>query len=531
MNRSLRLRCIASALSLLSSVVGSCGLLDDRAAAGELRIESEETSLVRTYEEDEILAYAVSPDGCHLALARLCRDGLSKLRGVQDTPLVTTPFQERFYDRILANFVFSPDSQKVAFGVQTRPPAACMVINRTECEGRYTALPATGAVFSPDSRRFAYLAALGENLHVVVDNERQPAYDDFPGEPPLQFSPDSRRFLYAACKVDVTGRRNCFLVVDGREFGPYDQIRSPCFSPDGRQVAFIGRRGAKMYFVLDGEEHGPHDHVIKVGPFFGPEGLRVVYGAGDDGQYRLFDDGVPGQPYELITGHWCISSDGDRLAYFGGRRGRNYLVVDGKEQGSFDVVPPQEDLFSPDGRQTAFAAGEAGRVYVVVNGKKSQAYDDVSPKTLRFAPDNRRLAYVATRGRNKFVVVGDETFGPFRHVPENMDDSSPVVFSSDGKRFACPVESQDGAFCIVDGTPGKRYEQIVSPVVFGPDGRHYAYAAMTSEDTATFVIDGQEHGSFVKLLSGARIVFDGPNALHAIVLDGDDAKLIELELN
>jgi len=73
-------------------------------------------------------------------------------------------------------------------------------------------------VFSPDSRRVAYSAEMGEKCLVVVDGQAGPEYDDILEGSPV-FSPDSSRVAYSARK----GQKR-FVVVDGQAGPEYDAI-------------------------------------------------------------------------------------------------------------------------------------------------------------------------------------------------------------------------------------------------------------------------------------------------------------------
>ena len=68
---------------------------------------------------------------------------------------------------------------------------------------------------------------------------------------------------------------------------------------------------------------------------------------------------------------------------------------------------------------------------------------------------------------------------------------------------------------VVDGEEGKPYEDARRPI-FGPDGRHVAYTA-TRGNKSYVVVDGQEGDGYDGVIAGARLAFDGPDALHVLV--------------
>jgi hypothetical protein len=92
-------------------------------------------------------------------------------------------------------------------------------------------------VFSPNGRRFGYIARSGRARFVVVDGRRKARYD-MVGY--LTFTPDSRLFLYAATEAGRT-----FTVVDEAESeARYQEIWLPpgkplLVDPKKRQFYYI----------------------------------------------------------------------------------------------------------------------------------------------------------------------------------------------------------------------------------------------------------------------------------------------------
>ncbi len=87
--------------------------------------------------------------------------------------------------------MFSPDSKRVAYKVRLG-----MVIDGKEEYYEKTGYP----VFSPDSRKFGYIAGYGDKLFSVINGKPGKIYNS-PGSrfflPDLVFSPDSLRAAYA----------------------------------------------------------------------------------------------------------------------------------------------------------------------------------------------------------------------------------------------------------------------------------------------------------------------------------------------
>ena len=101
-------------------------------------------------------------------------------------------------------------------------------------------------IFSPNSRRVAYVAQHDRRLFAVIDGAEGKKYDRMSG---IIFSPDSRRVAYTA----IPGER-WFVVVDDVGGKEYDGIHDSIFSPDSKRVAYVARRDGKWFVVVDGME-------------------------------------------------------------------------------------------------------------------------------------------------------------------------------------------------------------------------------------------------------------------------------------
>ena len=88
---------------------------------------------------------------------------------------------------------------------------------------------------------------------VVVDGVSGKVYDEIDFEYDFVFSPDGSRYAYIAKRTGKDeGKLDTFVVVDGKEYGPYPSIsNTPCFSEDGSHVAFGVEEGNYRYSYLD----------------------------------------------------------------------------------------------------------------------------------------------------------------------------------------------------------------------------------------------------------------------------------------
>ena len=92
----------------------------------------------------------------------------------------------------------------------------------------------------------------------------------------FKVSPDSKRVAYAAGVGD-----KWFVVVDGKEEKQYDGIGegTPIFSPDSKRVAYAAQVGNKRFVVVDGKEEKQYDGIVTIG------GGRIVFDSSDSLHY------------------------------------------------------------------------------------------------------------------------------------------------------------------------------------------------------------------------------------------------------
>jgi len=165
--------------------------------------------------------------------------------------------EQKRYDQIQeGSLLFTPDGQRVAYVARAGEKWGFVLEGEEEkpYEMGFTIVP----VFSPDSQRLA-LAVTFDNENnedheyygfVVVDGRKQKRYGGIQ-KGSLVFSPDSKRLAYVAQGHE---RGEQHVVVDGRKGRYYDAIVAPqksagiiFDSPD--QLHYIARKGNAFYLV------------------------------------------------------------------------------------------------------------------------------------------------------------------------------------------------------------------------------------------------------------------------------------------
>ncbi len=145
----------------------------------------------------------------------------------------------------------------------------------------YNVLRGSFLLFSPDSRRIAYIARVGKSGVVYVDGKTDGIeIDHIVGG--MLFSDDSKRLAYGGQRENKQ-----FLVVDGKKGADYEAIGGSFdFSPDGKHIAHVAVQGGKQIIVVDGRERGKY-HTVPAGPVFRSDGVLEFLVADGTTLYRM----------------------------------------------------------------------------------------------------------------------------------------------------------------------------------------------------------------------------------------------------
>ena len=290
-------------------------------------------------------------------------------------------------------------------------------------------------------------------------------------------------------------------------------------SPDQRRVAFQVDEGERTYVELDGKKYYAADFSTLN---FSPDGQRLAYVVRDARGVCLAVDGKEERPYKSLRG-FTFSPDGKSWAYVGqtfapcdpatfpsaepcflggGSKTKpkepdawSCLVVNGKEGPRFGDLTAF--VCSPDWTRQACVVRWKGGVTLVVDGRPALACRALEENSIVFSPDGKRFACVASDGERNYVVVDGKEGPKYRSKP------SIPVFSPDGQRFAYWVKEGDFVSVIVDGEPGfKGAGEVRGGVRFSPDSRHWA-VELGGDGTSRVVADGTEHKAYRRILNNS----------------------------
>jgi len=410
-------------------------------------------------------------------------------------------------------FVVSPDGRRWACRVQVEHGYAVVVDGvRGEVFEACDRL-----TFSPDSRRFVYAGWRAKQHLLVEEGKAGKGYEHMAS---LFFSPDSRTLVFAARLDDA----HWCVVTNGRESRPFDfrgevensltRMHWPdmfVFSPDAKHVAYAGTREGGQFLVLDGVEQ-PLGFAQVAHVSFSPDGKRLAYWGrrgrthrpgtlgsqmqSYDGRWSVVLDGKEGEAHDApVEGAIVFSPDSARVCYLAAdQKPRDHqsapstLVVDGKALGSYHTRR-QTPRFSPDSRHVLLETNRNDTIGLVVDG-------EVYATCTLFANRARsKFAYLVSKDGVDRLIPWALTHPA--QMPSGMPELVPLL-SPDGERRAQIMTALDSDFAAtswveVDGATGKRFGDIApGSLQFCADGSTVGYVASDVPHEDARVVVGDE---------------------------------------
>ena len=353
------------------------------------------------------------------------------------------------------------------------------------------------------------------------------------------FDPGSLRICHGSTgdRIAFAHRRDTawFVTVDGVANGPFEQVSPdsdngqprfalmPGFSRDCRRFAYLAKQGGLWHVIADGVRGPGYPLIVKASnkgyagfALFDPDTHELAYTGMDSGQawHLLVEHVVHSQLHPLDPGRWtgeelrssppawkragqpeAIAGHKAEIVHRGNER---FVVVDGIELKHYRVR---------DAGNRVIQALEVLTMSPVGPIVEAGSGDGPVPPVL-FDPTGKRTAYLVRSDGKTIYVVDEVEYGPFK-------ERNPGFFDNFAARCPC------------------------RPIVFGPDGSHFAFASTRDDRTLVFVdgIEGpaleifgyQRKGVWVKDLVSLPLRFVESDRLETYKIKDD--KLIRVSVN
>ena len=162
-----------------------------------------------------------------------------------------------------------------------------------------------------------------------------------------------------------------------------------------------------------------------------------------------------GEASHIVPGSIRVGPNGSRFAVVvvNPQTKKRSVVVNCKRlPEAYDMIAKGTPIFSLDGKRIAFVASRRGKCFVVVDGKEGQHYEITSDRwpiaDLVFSPTGRYLAYKTRRDGKNHLVVNEKEFGPYDDVVTDAAGKVPGIgdfrFAGDDNYFSYRAKTGDG---------------------------------------------------------------------------------------
>jgi hypothetical protein len=371
------------------------------------------------------------------------------------------------------------DDSKHAMALQADKQAGHIVIEINKC-----------------GRGVAYIARDKNGVHVVHNGKRGKDYSAIDSTT-LTLSSDGQRVAYGAKSGE-----NLYVVIDGKEYGPFDDKGPPVFSPDCRHAAFEAQIGTLWHVFVDGKKS---DSAVSYfdKPIFSGDSRRLVRleNTSDESSFRVvFSDLVFNQSHTvaLKSLYNKVSEDFSRFAFVDN--------VDGKKQVKlFNIAQPDKPLlgphydevrplaFSRDAQHLSYVAKRGGSFFLVLDDREEAIPSGEYPWPPVILPDGKSAGVVIVGKKGAFIHHAFK--GKEIHTPFPYKECADLVYSPDGASHAYVAIRNERFLIVTNGKEGPMFDRVISPQ-FSPDGKFVVYRAR--QDGRRFVVVADTTGRIIK---------------------------------
>jgi hypothetical protein len=324
------------------------------------------------------------------------------------------------------------------------------------------------------------------------------------------FSRRGLRLAYAA----LDGSEG-YVHVDGKTYGPYDEVQAPSFDGDSEIARWRCRRGDEWFLQTEARSYGPF---TKPPVELQASGSAPLLAFEWDARHWLFVNDREIGPFFGETPRAALSVGGEHLAIAHGERGARIVELDGTSLGTFgNLVALAGSSFSPDGKRLSFGyfkdlgIGKGGEHGFFLDGARHDGFAYADGPV--WSNDSRRVAWGIAEDWQHFGTFID---GKIERVDIEIDweTADHFLFSPDG-RFCFSLNDREHDQVIVRlGKKSLKVGQLEAP-------SHTSACALFSRDGSVFAVGGDfgKTGHSVQWTGGRVGPFDLLD--YALTPDGD----------
>lgn len=348
-------------------------------------------------------------------------------------------------------------------------------------------------VFNEKGRGVAYIAEKSGKTYVVHNGKADKPVTSIDQ---ILISPDGRRIAYSA---QINGKWR--MVIDGAEGMDSDEVGVPVFSPDSAHITYEARNGEKWYIVVDntkkaiaGSENIP--------PVFSADSKKIAYveKVNDQGKSRLVVSDLAFKTESIIESVGIqLLANRDKTKFASVKKNGNQQSVIELSFSQPDAVKegPLYDgidklTFGSDGISAAYTAKKDGKNYIVLNGREENLPDGHPAWPIAVRPDNKGAGVIMSSQDGFFLY---QAFLQDVVRENKYEEAADLVYSRDSSLHAYTARNGNNWFVVVNGKEGPAFDRVVMPL-FSPDSKHLIYRAR--KDGKRFVVVADTDGKVVK---------------------------------
>lgn len=360
-------------------------------------------------------------------------------------------------------------------------------------------------VIGPNGRGVAYIAAIGDKVRVVHNGKpgKELSAVQFVA---MQVSPDGQRVVYGYKKNNLR-----YMVVDGTESGPFDEVGPPVFSPDSKHVAYEVRKGDVWNIILDSlTTRIVPSYYMK--PAFSSDSKKIFYieNTNEEQKKTLIVSTTTLKHLVVVpvlAQPAAISKDYSHVAAVSEKNGKQMAIdininkPDEIKEGSlYDSV--RHLSYSSDGSALAYVAMKGKDSYLVLNGYEEKLPSGDIPWAPVIRPGNKSAGIVIAGKDGAYLYQGFSDSGVKSKVYKEIAE---LAYSRDGKQQVHGAIRDNKFLTVINGVEGPLFDRVVQPD-FSPDGKFVVYRA--KKENSLFVVVANSKGAIVKQHPVYERIFD-----------------------